>query len=405
MAKNKGNFLGGAYEKFNVSKMSKFTFVIPFAIIIIAVILIVSLGATTGDYSGAVGIGIDFEGGTILNVTLGKDALTEKYDEHVNRIENAIEQNGVTVSYIQRQEANSDSLWSVSFRYKNSCKDDAAINEQNEAIKASVERLYNGSEYPNFRINYESIGATAAQDLLSKAAIAVAVSSVLILIYIIFRFTLVSGFAAIIALLHDVVIMFALTVICRVQINTYFVAAMITIIAYSINNTIIIFDRCREYVKPLKGQKNIDYKTIGDTAVKENMRRSIFTTITTMVTIIFLAALGSDSIREFCVPIILGLLAGLFSSVFLATPMWSSMSYAYDRMKEKYSKRHSVSYEHLSDEDEEELASVSEKSSDDDDEIPGFTEKKPKEVKPKANQPKGKPIHKYSKKNTTFKKK
>jgi len=89
----------------------------------------------------------------------------------------------------------------------------------------------------------------------------------------------------VLALIHDVILMFALTVICRVQINSSYVAAMITIIAYSINNTIIIFDRCREYMKPLKGMKNIDYDAIGDTSVRENMRRSVFTTATTMVLI------------------------------------------------------------------------------------------------------------------------
>jgi preprotein translocase SecF subunit len=105
-----------------------------------------------------------------------------------------------------------------------------------------------------------------------------------------------SGFAAVIALLHDVIVMFALTVICRVQINTAYVAAMITIIAYSINNTIIVFDRCREYLKPLKGQKNIDYTGIGDMAVRDTLTRSIYTTLTTMVTVVFLAILGGETI-------------------------------------------------------------------------------------------------------------
>ena len=411
--KNSGNFLN-RYQNFKVSKLKKFSFALPMVIVVIALCVIIGIGATTGDYAEGVNIGIDFQGGTMLTVTLG-DELINNYDYHVDRIVEAIEGckdakgNHVTVTYIQKlfeSGATSDPDAAVTFRYKNVSKDDVQINELNEKIIAAVDALYPDivNDEVNF-ITYESIGATAAQDLLSKAGIAVAVSTVLILIYIIFRFTPVSAFAAVLALIHDVILTFALTVICRVQINTSFVAAIITIIAYSINNTIIIFDRCREYMKPLKGQKNIDYDAIGDMSVRENMRRSIFTTATTMITVIFLAILGSDSIREFCVPIILGLLAGVFSSVFLATPMWASFSRVQDKIKAK--RMATVTYgpgagSSSDDEDEEQIMPTISSDRDDDDE--GFA---PKQSKPKQknDKPKGKPIYKYSKKNTTFKKK
>lgn len=411
--KNSGNFLN-RYQNFKVSKLKKFSFALPIVIVVIALCVIIGIGATTGDYAEGVNIGIDFQGGTMLTVTLG-DELINNYDYHVDRIVEAIEGckdangNHVTVTYIQKlfeSGATSDPDAAVTFRYKNVSKDDVQINELNEKIIAAVDALYPDivNDEVNF-ITYESIGATAAQDLLSKAGIAVAVSTVLILIYIIFRFTPVSAFAAVLALIHDVILMFALTVICRVQINTSFVAAIITIIAYSINNTIIIFDRCREYMKPLKGQKNIDYDAIGDMSVRENMRRSIFTTATTMITVIFLAILGSDSIREFCVPIILGLIAGAFSSIFLATPMWASFSRVQDKIKAK--RMATVTYgpgagSSSDDEDEEQVMPTISSGREDDDE--GFA---PKQSKPKQknDKPKGKPIYKYSKKNTTFKKK
>ena len=270
------------------------------------------------------------------------------------------------------------------------------------------EQFYPDGEVPDGFITYESIGATAAQDLLSKAGIALAVSTVLILIYIVIRFTPTAAFAAVLALLHDVIVMFALTVICRVQINSSFVAAMITIIAYSINNTIIIFDRCREFMKPLKGMKNIDYDAIGDVSVRENMRRSVFTTATTMITVIFLAILGSDSIREFCVPIILGLIAGLFSSVFLATPMWAAFTRGWDKLKAK--RAATVVYGPGSSADDEDKEQVfASPARDDDDDEEGFAPKKsdaaPKAAKKGGDKPKGKPIYKYSKKNTKFKNK
>ncbi|MEE0842689.1 MAG: protein translocase subunit SecF [Christensenellales bacterium] len=411
--KNSGATFLDRYSRFSVSKLKKFTFVIPLVFVLIALAVIIGIGETTGDYSNGVNVGIDFEGGTMLTVNLDDDMLADMtYDEHVDMITETIESvedaNGsrVSVSYIQQ--LSGDGGISVTFRYKNVSSDDSEINALNEAIIAAVDALY--PEKPNSELNfitYESIGATAAQDLLSKVGIALAVSTVLILIYIVIRFTPTAAFAAVLALIHDVILMFALTVICRVQINSSYVAAMITIIAYSINNTIIIFDRCREYMKPLKGMKNIDYDAIGDTSVRENMRRSVFTTATTMVTVIFLAILGSASIREFCVPIILGLLAGLYSSVFLATPMWAAFTRSWDKMKAKRAATAVYGGGASSvkdDEDTEQVFPVEKRDDEDDDD--GFTPRKTeKSGKQGGNKPKGKTIYKYSKKNTTFKKK
>lgn len=385
-------------NNYSVCKNGKYAAILPIVIVLVAVIMIVALGTRPGSsYSDAVGVGIDFEGGTILTVTLGKDAK-DNYQTNRDAIIKAIqdvEYKGakVVVSYSQLQEANDVNKTAIVFRYKNVLDNDADIAAMNEAIRNAVDK----NAFPDInladKITYQSIGATAASDLLSKAGIALAVSLALILVYIIIRFTLMSAFAAIIALIHDIVIMFALTVICRVQINSSYVAAMITIVAYSINNTIIIFDRCREMIKPLKGQKNIDYKGIGDQAVRASFTRTIYSTLTTMVTVIFLAILGSESIREFCVPIILGLLAGLYSALTIATPLWAAMSISFDKTKEKYAKRHNVSYDKK---DDEEVDSTVVK----DDEATPVQVKQAGAQKQKANT-----VYKYSKKNTTFKKK
>lgn len=385
-------------NNYSVCKNGKYAAILPVVIVLVAVIMIVALGTRPGSsYSDAVGVGIDFEGGTILTVTLGKDAK-DNYDTNRDAIIKAIqdvEYKGakVVVSYSQLQEANDVNKTAIVFRYKNVLDNDADIAAMNDAIRDAVDK----NAFPDInladKITYQSIGATAASDLLSKAGIALAVSLALILVYIIIRFTLMSAFAAIIALIHDIVIMFALTVICRVQINSSYVAAMITIVAYSINNTIIIFDRCREMIKPLKGQKNIDYKGIGDQAVRASLTRTIYSTLTTMVTVVFLAILGSESIREFCVPIILGLLAGLYSALTIATPLWAAMSISFDKTKEKYAKRHNVSYD-KNDDDEVDSTVVK------DDEATPVQVKQAGAQKQKANT-----VYKYSKKNTTFKKK
>ena len=262
----KNNNFRNLCNNYSVCKNAKYMAIVPFVIVLVAVIVIVALGATAGSYSDAVGIGIDFEGGTILTVTLGESILDDStYQSEGNAIKNVIkgvEIDGqhVVVSYMQRQEANDNSKTSIVFRYKNVFSDDASINKMNEAIRKAVDDHVdpNVSLTDANKITYESIGATAAADLLSKAGIALAVSIALILVYIMIRFTFTSAIAAVVALLHDVVIMFALTVICRVQINSSYVAAMITIVAYSINTTIVIFARCSESIKPLKGQKDIE---------------------------------------------------------------------------------------------------------------------------------------------------
>ena len=392
----KNNKLLSSLSSMPIAKNWKFWIIAPIVILVVAVVLIAALGSQIG-YTNAINIGIDFEGGTLVTVTIGQDAI-DNYDYHVDRITSAIEKHGVVVSYVQLQEAQNVNETSISFRYKNVSTNDDEISALNEVIREEL----NNSLYAEIKDNvtYESIGATAAQDLLSKSGIALAISLALILIYIIIRFTPASGIAAIIALIHDVVIMFCLSVICRVQINQSFVAAIITIIAYSINNTIIIFDRCRENVKPLKGQKDIPYAEIGDQSVRENMRRSLFTTFTTMVTVIFLAIFGSDTIREFCVPIILGLFAGFYSSVLLATPLWVGLSKEFDRLMAKYRKS-KPAYEGAKVDEEDETVYRGEA-------IKEYYGEEQVVAAPKADKPKNNKsnaIHKYSKKNTTFKKK
>ena len=391
-------------NKYSVCKNAKYMAIVPFVIVLAAIIVIVAIGANTGSYTDAVGIGIDFEGGTILTVTLGKDILDDNaYKTKGNALKDVIqgvEVDGqhVVVSYMQRQEANDNDKTAIVFRYKNVFKDDAKCDEMNKKIRQAVDDYVDPetSLTDANKITYESIGATAAADLLSKAGIALAVSIALILVYIMIRFTFTSAIAAVVALLHDVVIMFALTVICRVQINSSYVAAMITIVAYSINNTIVIFDRCRETIKPLKGNKDIDYKGIGDMAVRSSLTRTVYSSLTTMVTIVFLAILGSDTIREFCVPIILGLLAGLFSSINLATPLWTALSISFDKTIVKFAKRIFLYYVNKDDECDYDII-VGED---------GEQTVRVQQVK-QAGQQKQKQnvVYKYSKKNTTFKKK
>ena len=182
------------------------------------------------------------------------------------------------------------------------------------------------------------ITATASAELLTKAFIAMLVAIVLILIYIIFRFELTSGFAAILALFHDLLIVCSLVIMFRITINSSFIAALVTILGYSINNTIIIFDRIRENIRSGVYEKSSNSE-IANISVKETMSRSVYTTITTFITILLVAVIGVSDIRDFALPIVFGVLAGFYSSVFITPGLWAIAYRGSKKKKQKAVKK------------------------------------------------------------------
>ncbi|MCH5157675.1 MAG: protein translocase subunit SecF [Clostridiales bacterium] len=167
-----------------------------------------------------------------------------------------------------------------------------------------------------------AVGATVSTELIFNAVLAVALALVFMLCYIGLRFQLSSGLACIIALFHDIIIMFSFMAICRIEINNTFIAALITILGYSINNSIIVFDRVRENKKSIFNQ-NMSAADIANKSVKETLMRSINTTITTLIMIVMVAILGVSDIQIFALPIIMGLISGTFSSICIAPSLWA----------------------------------------------------------------------------------
>ena len=179
------------------------------------------------------------------------------------------------------------------------------------------------------------VGASVSSKLLQTSLIALTVALVLILAYIIVRFRtlgaennffsgLKSGLAAIIALIHDVSVMMAFILIAGwlfgLQITSTFVAAVVTIVAYSINNTIVTFDRIRDNKKRFV---NMDNLQLANRSVKDVFARSMFTSLTTITAILILTILGIAALREFTLPILVGLIAGTYSSLFIAPFLWT----------------------------------------------------------------------------------
>jgi preprotein translocase subunit SecF len=164
------------------------------------------------------------------------------------------------------------------------------------------------------------VGPVIGRELTSNAFWAVVVASILMLIYITVRFEFKFGVAAIIALLHDVFMIMGIFALTGKQVDSPFVAAILTIIGYSINDTIVIFDRIRENLKFHK--RGESYADLVDMSINQTLARSINTVGTTLVSIIALYFFGGGSIKTFTFALLFGIISGCYSSIFIASPIW-----------------------------------------------------------------------------------
>ncbi|MBQ6346416.1 MAG: protein translocase subunit SecF [Clostridia bacterium] len=198
------------------------------------------------------------------------------------------------------------------------------MDDVTSQVRAQLEREM-VAKYPNFRfVSIDHVSAIAGRDLLSNAIKALLIAFVCMLIYIAIRFSPLSGAAALFALLHDILIMCAFMVFFRklFQVNSPFIAAILTIVGYSINNTIIIFDRIRE-TRAKPGYTQVDLMDVVEVSVSSTLSRTINTTLTTLFTLVCLYIFGVSSIKEFAFPLLVGMLAGTYSSVLLSGQVWA----------------------------------------------------------------------------------
>ena len=205
---------------------------------------------------------------------------------------------------------------------------------KNEMVKSIYEFLRTNAHYKSVygemsdeelaqivEVNPHTIDNSIMLYTIRTAFIAAAVAIVVMLVYIMIRFTWISGIAAVLALLHDVLIMVACTIIFQIPVNSVFIAAVITIIGYSINATIVVFEKVRKLLSTPSYNETSD-ADIANEAVTNTLTRSILTTFTTLVVIVLLAIFAPASIKEFAYPIIFGLIAGAYSSILLSAPIW-----------------------------------------------------------------------------------
>ena len=305
----------------NVTKRRLIWLLIPVAIILVGIILVSTIGFN---------LGIDFTGGTVINVIPNEINISDEnnYNQVKGDIEEVLNEFGLKSTQFQIVENDQGTAVSVRFQDKAGADEkemNTLINEQ--VIPALYEKFgmdKTNDRFANFVQASDRIGATSSSELLLKALIAIMSSVVLILIYIAIRFEVASGLSAIVALFSDVLVTCSIVLMCRIQINTTFIAALITIIGYSINNTIIIFDRVRE-LRKLDENKGKSNEEIANIAVSHSFVRTLNTTITTLIAVALLAIIGVPSVREFIIPIIIGLLSGVYSSLFLSPNLWALM--------------------------------------------------------------------------------
>lgn len=334
----------------------------PVVVFVVAVIVFASFAGMNHDITKGLNIGIDFAGGSILTVELGSDILNnkDKYNEHYDYIESVLTSEEIaeqvvayakeiginitksaavaSISYVQT--SGSDLEMSLVIKYDNisstfDTENSDLTTYRNSLIEEQIKDYYE-TNYENVTVSTNYIGATASASLIKTALLSIFITLILILIYIAIRFEVWSGLSAIIALIHDVAMMVCLVAIFRIQINSAFIAAVITIVSYSINNTIVVFDRARENVKIAKaGNKTaiVDNNKIVNESIVETMARSINSTLTTMVAITLFAIIGTASVREFALPVIFGLIAGFYSSLVIAPSLYCLMKNASDKRK------------------------------------------------------------------------
>lgn len=317
---------------------------------------VIALGLIFMAYNGLVkkagifNFGIDFSGGTVVEVDLGMEADIEEVKDLVYKVTNdknaqvqeVIGSNHVIVKLSAKdivkeetdEEKTEEAVLEKTFEENDELK-------SNEDVAKEVLAKASSSDAPSdlvieaFEVKYgttadsliqlEDFASTVGAEMTKNALSSIFLACLGILVYVAYRFRdFKMGVASILALCHDVLVVLAIAAIFRLSIGNSFIAAILTVVGYSINNTIVIFDRIRENAKGAQRQHK---NTLVDKSVKETLTRSINTSVTTLISVLALYFLGVDSIREFILPIIVGLVAGTYSSITVAGPMWYDLLY------------------------------------------------------------------------------
>ena len=241
--------------------------------------------------------GIDFKGGSDISIQLNENINKEDVDIIVK-------------NYAP------DSSTNTTDKYEYEIKSTNLDSDKVASIMTDLKDKYSLDD--TALIKQSEIGASVGKELTQNSIYALLAAFAVMLIYIAIRFEFKFGVAAIAATIHDILITLSVYSIFHISVNTPFIAAMLTIVGYSMNDTIVIFDRIRENAKSMRRSKPIE---VADVSITETITRSIYTSLATVVTIIALNILV-PSVREFTIPLIIGIISGAYSSICIASPIW-----------------------------------------------------------------------------------
>ncbi|AEB75742.1 protein translocase subunit SecF [Clostridium botulinum] len=266
-----------------------------FAISLIVIVIGMSFLGVKG-----LNYGIDFKGGTIVTIEMG-NSFNQKIKEQADIIIKKYDK--TASSYI----ANKTQL-----EIKSNNLDSGSINKMFGELKTKYKLK------DNALVSQNKVGPSVGNELKKKSLGALVIATIAMLIYIGFRFEIKFGVAAILGLIHDILITLGVYAVTQIPVNTPFIAAMLTIVGYSINDTIVIFDRIRENKRKLRGKDMVE---IVNLSITQTMSRSINTVLTTLFTIVAVYVFV-PAVRDFTFPLIIGIVCGAYSSIFVSSPIW-----------------------------------------------------------------------------------
>lgn len=251
-------------------------------------------------------MGIDFTGGTIMDLRFEKAV-------NINDVRAVLNEYNLSNSTIQLSGESSSSTESENVMIRTV---DLEEQERKEVMAGLTDKL---GAYQVLR--EEKVGATMGTELIMNAVYATIISWLLIIAYVSYRFEFKFGISAVLGLAHNVIIVLGAFALTQRQIDSSFVAALLTIIGYSINDTIVIFDRIRENLK-LHFRKNGDIVELVNTSIYQTMTRSIYTVSTVLFATFALYFFGGDTTKDFAFALLIGFFCGAYTSIFIASPLW-----------------------------------------------------------------------------------
>ncbi|WP_139490337.1 protein translocase subunit SecF [Brevibacillus dissolubilis] len=283
--------------KFDIVKNRRKFFAFSVLIMVTGLVIMMLMGLN---------LGVDFKAGTRLDILVGKEFKVED-------VQQTIKQSVPEIGFKDVTGYGTDGA-TTTF-------DQRVPREQLVALEAALKAKY-GEQVTTTESTVDPI---VAEELVTKAGIALLIASVGIIIYIALRFQFLFGIACVIALAHDVFIPIALFSVFRLEVDLTFIAAILTIVGYSINDTIVIFDRIRENLRSMKVKTVEDLEHMVNVSLWQTMRRSFYTVATVFFTALAIAVFGSEGIRNFSLALIFGLISGTYSSIFIAAQVWVTL--------------------------------------------------------------------------------